>query len=318
MRKCRTILGTLLLLSILLSSSGCFFRAKYNVFSDKEHTITHVSSSNRDYIGIVLDSEELVICDYKGNELCRKQFEKSITNLDVFSESVLLRFSDDSIEMYRLENNDIELNAQREFSSPIKMSEIVRRTQEHDGYVVLLENGDLFLFKDQSNPDESTPIEKHVKTAACLDDYFVYITDDGKVELIWQGSPVDFETEIDLEIACDIKELKLADLDGKEGFLGIGKNQIYYLSGIAPLTLDTKTDISNIDPDSVLSGKALENSVIYLEDGNWYYEGIMRDYESQLFRKDRRRIKPKDDEAMLPIPGGVIFYTDHNVRIQLI
>lgn len=318
MRKFRIVLGVLLLVCILLNCAGCSLRSKYNVFSDKEHTITQVSSTNRDYIGIVLDDEELVVCDYKGHELIRKQFEKSITNLDIFSESVLLQFADDSIELYRLENDDMDLSTQREFSSPIELSGIVRRTQEHDGYVVLLKNGDLYLFTDRSNSDESVPIEKHVKTVACLDDYFVYITDNGEVELVWQGSSDAFETDIDVEIARDIKELKLAVLDGKEGFLGIGMNQIYYLSGIAPLIVDTNTDLSNIDPDSVLSGKALENSVIYQEDGKWYYEGIRRDYESQLFRKDRRRIKPNDGESMLPIPGGVIFYTDHDVRIQLI
>ena len=83
MRKYRTVLGLLLLLCILLNSTGCNLSTRYTVFSDESRTITHVSSAMRDYIGIVLESEEVVICDYKGHELCRKTFEKRIVNLEI-------------------------------------------------------------------------------------------------------------------------------------------------------------------------------------------------------------------------------------------
>lgn len=318
MRKCRIFLGVFLLLGILLNSAGCFQRTRYIVFSDKKHIITQVSCTDRDCIGIVLDNAELLVCDYKGHELCRKQFEKSINQLDISLESVLLQYADDSIELYRLENNDMELKIRREFTSPVKSAEIVSRTRELDGLIVLLENGDLYLFKDQSDSKDCLPLDEHVKTVACLYDHFVYIKDNGKVELIWQGSSDACETDIDPEIARDIKELKLARFNGKEGFLGIGTDQVCYLSGIAPLSLDTGTDITNINTDSVLSGKGVDYSVVYQENGKWYYEGMRRDYESDINHENRRRIKPKDGESMIPIPGGVIFYTDHEVRIQLI
>ena len=319
MKKFRIFLGALLMLCTLLNCTGCvYLRAKYNVFSDKEHTITQVSSTERDLIGIVLDTEELVLCNYKGQELCRKQFDKNITNLDIYSKSILLQFDDDTIELYYLENHNMVLKTQRSFSAEIKVSEIVRQKQDYLGHVVLLENGELYYFSGQSSSDKCIPIEEHAKTAVCLDDFFVYITEFGEVSMIWQGLPYNYEPDIDLGIACDIKELKLARFDGREGFLGIGTDQIYYLSGIAPLMVDTRTDLSNIDFNSVCSGKALKGSVIYQEKGKWYYEGIRRDYESEIFHKDRRIIKPKDGESMLPIQGGVIYYTDHNVRIQLI
>ena len=134
MKKFQIFLGALLMLCTLLNCTGCvYLRAKYNVFSDKEHTITQVSSTERDLIGIVLDTEELVLCNYKGQELCRKQFDKNITNLDIYSKSILLQFDDDTIELYYLENHNMVLKTQRSFSAEIKVSEIVRQKQDYLG-----------------------------------------------------------------------------------------------------------------------------------------------------------------------------------------
>ena len=320
MRKCRTILGTLLLLSILLSSSGCFFRAKYNVFSDREHTITQVSSTNRDYIGIVLDDEELVVCDYKGRELSRKHFDKTVANVDILFNKVLMQFEDDSIELYYLENDDMILELEKLFSSVIVKAELIEQWEANSvSMVVLLENGELYSSKDYNSPEDLDLISDQVKTAVTRGENFVYITEDGEVVHYRYGSPYSPAPEIDPEIARDIDELKLATFNGDYSYLGIGKNQVYYLSGI-PLRLDTNTDISYIDPEFVIAGHSFDYSVLYQDrdNGKWYFEGMKRDYESDVDHEQRRVIKPKDDEAMLPIPGGVIFYTDHNVRIQLI
>lgn len=287
-------------------------RTSYNVFSDKEHTITQVSSTERDYIGIVLDEEELVLCDYKGHELSRKHFEKTVTNVDVFFNKVLMQYGDDSIELYYLENNDMILELERSFSSPITKAELIEQWEASSvSMVVLLENGELYSSKDYNSPEDLDLISEHVKTVVTSNENFVFITEDGEVVVYRYGSQYSPEPEIEPEIANDIKELKLAPFNYGDGYYGLGESKVYYLSGI-PLRLDTNTDISYIDPDFVIAGHSYY-SVLYQDNGKWYYEGLCRNEQEK-----RRTIRPKEGETMLPIPGGVIFYTDHNVRIQLI
>ncbi len=319
MRKSRKVLGALLMLCTLLNCTGCvYLRAKYNVFSDKEHTITQVSSTDRDYIGIVLDEEELVVCDYKGHELSRKRFEKTVTSIDTFFNKVLVQFDDDSIELYYLDNSDLILKLGKSFSSAIAKAELIEQWEASAvSMVVLLENGELYSSKDYTSPEDLDLISEHVKTVVTRGENFFFITEDGEVVHYRYGSPYEPAPEIEPEIASGIKELKIASFNGKEGFLGIGNNQFWYLRGI-PLRLDTDADISYIDPEFVIAGHSYYYSVLYLDNGKWYYEGIARDYESSIRHENRRRIRPSEGESMLPIPGGVIFYTDHDVRIQLI
>lgn len=319
MRKYRTVLGLLLLLCILLNSTGCNLRTRYTVFSDESRTITHVSSAMRDYIGIVLESEEVVICDYKGHELCRKSFEKRIVNLDVFATTFLLQFEDNSIEVYHLEEHSMELKLREQFSSPIKKAEISGMwIEEAPILVVLLENGDLYSSKDLLLPEKIVKIDDHVKTEACLDDYFVYITSDDEIIEYRLGSRSSLAPDVESSIVRDIKELKTARFNGDHGFLGIGTDREYYLSGMAPLSLNNHKDLSNIDLDNFLSGKALYYSILYKENEKWYYEGARRSYRGGYDHDSRIRIRVKEGESVLPIPGGVIFYTDHKVRVRLI
>ena len=144
MRRYQTVLGLLLLLCILLNCAGCDFRTNYDVFSSGNRKITSVSSSLRDHIGIVLDNEELVVCDYKGHELCRRCFDKRIKDVDVFNGKALVRFEDESIELYSVNSGAMDLIVQRDFAtlaSPIKNAEIVGWADESVGIVVLLEKG---------------------------------------------------------------------------------------------------------------------------------------------------------------------------------
>lgn len=319
MRKSRKVLGALLMLCTLLNCTGCvYLRAKYNVFSDKEHTITQVSSTDRDYIGIVLDEEELVVCDYKGHELSRKHFEKIVSNVDIYYNKVLMQFEDNSIELYTLEECNLILEVEKSFSSTVTKTELVEWWGANTvGMVVLLKNGELYSSKDYTSPKDLDLISDHVKTVAARGENFVYITDNGEVIHYRYGSPYGLEPEIDSEIARDIEELKVATLNGEYGYLGLGKTGVYYLSGL-PLRSNTDKDISSIDSESVLASHSSYYSVLYQDNSKWFYEGYRRDYESTVGHNDRRRLWPKDGESMLPIPGGVIFYTDHNVRIQLI
>jgi len=165
----------------------------------------------RDYIGIVLESEEVVICDYKGHELCRRTFEKRIVNLDVFATTFLLQFEDNSIEVYHLEEHSMELKMREQFSSPIKKAEISGMwIEEAPILVVLLENGDLYSSKDLLLPEKIVKIDDHVKTEACLDDYFVYITSDDEIIEYRLGSRSSLAPDVESSIVRDIKELKTA------------------------------------------------------------------------------------------------------------
>ena len=164
MRKCQIVLGHLLLLSILLNCAGCVYRSNYTVFSDENRKITSVSCSLRDQIGIVLDNEELVVCDYKGHELCGRNFDKKIANVDVFNEKALLQFEDNSIELYSLKDKEMDLIVQHVFDSLIRKSEIVGWADDNVGIVVLLENGDLFSSNKPSSPYDLSKIDDHVKT----------------------------------------------------------------------------------------------------------------------------------------------------------
>ena len=318
MKKFRIVLGVLLILVMLLNLSGCFARTRYNVFSEKEHTITQVSCTKRDYIGIVLDNEELVVCDYKGNELSRKRFEKHITNVDIYCDRVLMQFEDNSIELYYLENNNMMLKLERSFTSAISKSKLIAWGSEIPAsMVVFLENGELYASKDPDSPEVIDVISDNVKTVETCGENIVYITEDGEVVHYRYGRPYGLQPEIDSEIARGIEELKIASFNGKDGFLGVGKNQTSYIRGI-PLRIDDDADIAEINPETVIAGHFSYCSVLYQDDGKWYYEGTTRDYRSSIRHDERRRIRPANGESMLPIPGGVIFYTDHNVRIQLI
>lgn len=314
-----SVCGLLLLLCILLNSAGCNLRPRYTVFSDESRTITHVSSAMRDYIGIVLESKEVVICDYKGHELCRKSFEKRIVNLDVFATTFLLQFEDNSIEVYHLEEHSMELKMREQFSSPIKKAEISGMwIEEAPILVVLLENGDLYSSKDLLLPEEIVKIDDHVKTEACLVESIVYITNGGEVKKYLSGSPYSPAPEINRDVALDIETLNVAQFNGDYGYLGIGKKSVYYLNGVAPLCLNSTLDISEIDPRSVLSGKTVYFSIMYQENRQWYFEGVTRDYKHYIFRETKKKIRVEEGESVLPIPGGVIFYTDHEVRVRLI
>ncbi|MBP5417324.1 MAG: hypothetical protein J6Y58_07360 [Clostridiales bacterium] len=273
----------------------------------------------RDYIGIVLESKEVVICDYKGHELCRKSFEKRIVNLDVFATTFLLQFEDNSIEVYHLEEHSMELKMREQFSSPIKKAEISGMwIEEAPILVVLLENGDLYSSKDLLLPEEIVKIDDHVKTEACLVESIVYITNGGEVKKYLSGSPYSPAPEINRDVALDIETLNVAQFNGDYGYLGIGKKSVYYLNGVAPLCLNSTLDISEIDPRSVLSGKTVYFSIMYQENRQWYFEGVTRDYKHYIFRETKKKIRVEEGESVLPIPGGVIFYTDHEVRVRLI
>lgn len=318
-----SVCGLLLLLCILLNATGYvagrYLRTRYTVFSDESRTITHVSSAIRDYIGIVLESKEVVICDYKGHELCRKSFEKRIVNLDVFVTTVLLQFEDNSIEVYHLEDQGLDLKMREQFSSPIKKAEISGMwIKDTPILVVLLENGDLYSSKDLLLPEKIVKIDEYVKTEACLVESIVYITNGGEVKKFLAGSQYLPAPEIERDIALDIHELKVARLRGELGYLGIGSNQTYYLSEVAPVRLNTRMELSNIEIDSIMSGRAVYSSVIYKENEKWYYEGARRSYRGGYDHDSRIRIRVEEGESVLPIPGGVIFYTDHEVRVRLI
>ena len=143
MRRYQTVLGLLLLLCILLNCAGCDFRTNYDVFSSGNRKITSVSSCLSEHLE--QDNEELVVCDYKGHELCRRCFDKRIKDVDVFNGKALVRFEDESIELYSVNSGAMDLIVQRDFAtlaSPIKNAEIVGWADESVGIVVLLENGD--------------------------------------------------------------------------------------------------------------------------------------------------------------------------------
>ena len=321
MKRYQTVLGLLLLLCILLNCAGCDFRTNYDVFSSGNRKITSVSSSLRDHIGIVLDNEELVVCDYKGHELCRRCFDKHIKDVDVFNGKALVRFEDESIEFYSVNSGAMDLIVQRDFAtlaSPIKNAEIVGWADESVGIVVLLENGDLYSSDKSSSPCDLTKIDDHVITEACCEEHFTYIKENGEVIRMMYGSVYEPAPEIDPDIAGEIREFKLARFDDYEGYLGIGQDEVYFFSGTAPLLQDTHKDLSGIDIDSVKSGKHLYCSIVYRENDQWFYEGMRRDYKHYLNHETRRKIKVQQGENVLPIPGGVIFYTEHEVWIKLI
>ncbi len=317
MKKFRIVLCLLILLCILLNCVGCNFKTKYSVFSDDDHIITNISSSIRDYISIVIDNRELVVCSYEGREICRKRCEKRIVSVDMYNDKVLLQFEDDSIELYQIADGNLILSIQKAFPSPIKKSEIVGWIDDYTGIVVLLENGDLFSSENPDAPNDIVKIDTHVKAEAALLEFYIYTREDGAVIKMLRGSVYSPAPEIDMRLARDIVELRLARFNGDYGFLGIGTDQVYYLRGI-PLCYDAEIDLSEIDIDSVKSGKYMYSSVLYQENGQWYYEGIKKDYVHDINYAHRKKIRVNQGESVLPIPGGVIFYTEHEVRAQLI
>lgn len=316
MRKFRSYLVMLLLLCTLLNITACSFHKSYKVFSDKDRCITMVAGTMRDQIGIVLDNVELVVCNYKGKELCRKVFDKEIVYTEIYEEKALLQFGDNSIEFYSIENNCLQLISAHIFDTTIKETEIFDWRNEEQGVFVLLENGELWRTESENTLENFILMEDHVKTKAYIACHLTYITEDGKIKRNMFGEPWETDSSMDEEVFNDISKIELDRINGKDCIIGYGKDQSYIIDTLETLTVEIT--INNADREPQYSTKCSLWGILYQENGIWYYEGIAKDYKHLRNRKDRVKFQFSTDQFLHIVAGGVISYDEHEVNIQLI
>ena len=316
MKMYRTFLGIFICLCILLNITGCVSRVKYTVFEDDDHCITAVAGTKRDQIGVILDDVILVICDYKGEELCRKTFDKKIQRVEVYEGSVLLQFGGNTIEAYSIRDNVFEKTVSHSFSMEIRKAELFDWIDERQGVLVLLSNGELWRSKSSDDVDSFVLIDEQVKTEVFLADCLTYLKEDGTFKRWMLGTYYSMSPNIDLEICLDIKDIQVARFDGMHTVLGIGEKQSYLINIIGNMSLEKMID--NSDIGLIYSKKCIYEATLYAEDGEWFYEGVASDYDTLRIGNKRARIEVNPDDSVFVVVGGVIIYNDHEARIQLI
>jgi len=317
MKRYQRFLLIFLLVCILANCTGCFSRNNYTVFSDKNHRITMVGGTMRDQIGIVLDNRELVICSYKGKELCRKSFDKEIRYMDIYAEQALLLFEDDTVEMYSVENEAFDMVLAHSFDSSVKKIDVFDwLINKNKGAFVLLENGELWRTESENSLGTLVLMDKGVQAEAYIEHQLTYITVEGEIRGWCGGAYFEADNLIPTSTLKDIYDLRVATSDGAELLFGYGREHSYFIDILGDYSLKKTIENSEIEP--IYSSKSMYYSTVYRENGQWYFEGTAKDYTHPVFRKDRKSIKVASGESVWVVAGGVLIYDDHEVRIQLI
>ena len=317
MRKCRLFLVMLLLLCTLLNSTACFLQNSFAVFSDEARHITLVVGTKRDQIGIVLDDIELVVCNYKGKELCRRSFKTEITHAEIYEGCALIQFNDNSIEVYSLENNEFQLLGKKSFSSEIKKAELFDwMIDENKGVFVLLSNGELWQSEAGKAIDSFTLLDAGICSEAYMAHYLTYISDDGTIHCWSAGEFFDTNSLISPDVLKDIYALEVARFGGRDSVIGYGREKNYIINTLGDNSLEKIIDKDEMDV--FFSKKGVEWSVLYHENEKWYYEGVTKDYKHLISHEKRKTITVPDGKLVFLVAGGVITYDEHEVKIQLV
>lgn len=275
-----------------------------------------VGGTMRDQIGIVLDNRELVICSYKGKELCRKSFDKEIRYMDIYAEQALLLFEDDTVEMYSLENEAFDLVFTQAFDSPVKKIDVFDwLLNKNKGAFVLLENGELWRTESENSLGRLSLMDKGVQAETYMEHCLIYITIEGEIKE-WSSGYRSVKTETDPDLLKDIYDIEFIFLDYAEILLVYGQEQNYFLNILKQYSIKESVEQTEIGP--IYSTKSMYRSTVYKENGLWYYEGIAKDYTHPIHHEDRKTIKVDSNESVWVVAGGVLIYDDHEVRIQLI
>lgn len=323
MRKFLIALYPLLVLCILLKSTACTFisERRYCILSNSASTVSMVSGTDKNCLSCVLDNNELVLFDYSGQILTQKEFDSKISFMETHKRSILLLFENNTVELYFWNDNELEQVFSKEFSYNVKKTELLEWGADQDGAVILLENGELWRSVDYTRNQELILMEKNIKTAAYngRGTYLLYIDENGKIKTWCDSSTFHLDLDISSDILEDIIELKVVRVDDEDGyidFIGIGKQNSYYIkSAEGRLFVNQTPDISVI-PLGVTKG--MPTAFLYQKNGKIYYEGPSNMKRRDFGATNHYTINVPENTEVFPFVGGIIYYNDKNIDVLLV
>lgn len=326
MKRFQTVLCLLCLVCILLNISGCkSATSKHTAFSDPNSTVSFVVGLSKSTIGIVLNETEFLLSDSNGTVLCRKRFESRILKLDMRNKFCLFAFEDKHIELYMFENDEFTSVCNHSFDSDITKIELAKGGTDanDDVIVVLLSNGNLWRSESKSKKNNFVLMSDHVKTVVYEEFWrsIIYLAEDGELKG-WSFDLSQFTSDIENEVLCEVTDLQNSYFDSTPCILAKSEDYCYYIGLDDNMKLSMIDKVPTDENTLIYVADTVPNSVIYYENGKYYYEGV-----SQSEQKEYRKHGKYGDRVLIDIPsgysicaikGGVVYYNDNEVVAELI
>ena len=283
----------LVMLIIFVVMMACSCKRKYRVFSAGDRTITHISGTRKGIIGVVVDAEELHIVDYKGHEDASYTFPSKVKKMQMVYSTVLVvreGTKQDIVELYQLDYN--------------------KRGDKCD--VVLLEKKTFPVADVEKNDPQAEIVDIAILHAGHEENAvsgIALLTEDGKV---WQTEDGNGRTDFSLSL----ENVEYMDFVSREDTLYCITSDKQLLS-----RKDHPGSVWKTEPDDPIPQSIQHKQIptAYEEDGELFYHGDSSFSKSTYDYGTRRKFfLPEGGYSYFGVDGGVVYYNDKTVHIQLI